>query len=997
MDRQTLGVLDRIRMPGDPDADPAAQVRIADARITVLTARLLRLESGGTEDRATYAFPNRRAEVPPFTVRTEGEATIVDTGALVLRHTPDGRGFHADNTSIELTGEPRSRWVPGMVDRHNLGGARRTVDRCRGGAALEPGLVSRSGWAVVDDSAAIVFDPADGWPVAPPDRPGRQDWYFFGHGHDYAGALGEFTRFGGAIPLVPRWVLGAWWSRYWPYSEQEVRQLVRGFRERGLPLDVFVLDMDWHTPRSWTGYSWNRELFPDPPAFLRWLHDEHLHTTLNLHPALGVQSFEDAYPAFVEAMGAALEPDAPVPFGITEPEFVRNYFELLHHPLEDEGVDFWWIDWQQGTTTDVAGLDPLPWLNHLHFVDMARRTGKRPLIFSRWGGLGSHRYPIGFSGDSFSLWPALRFQPRYTAAGANVAYAWWSHDIGGHVGIADPELYVRWLQFGALSPVLRLHSTNAPDYERLPWRFGDDVLAHARAAFELRYELIPYLYTAARTATDTGVAPVRPTAWAAPGHDDAYLARHQYLLGDAILAAPVVHPADPATGLAVADAWLPDGDWIERTTGETLSGSRWVRRVADLAHVPQYVRPGTALPLGEVAKSTTDQPANHLILCVYTGGDGEARVYEDDGESPAYVDGRFAWTDVTVRSPDASSCEVAVHGGSGPRRITLRLPFTHAPAAVTVDGSIHGGWRHEDGTTTVELADAGDVTIAVRAEGTLSARGPEHDAALRQRDLDRLGDSPVALARRGGPWVQVVDYTAPEEAAAVLGRVVVAAAEHGPPVVAQASWTLERGGAAETVASEPVEVTGDAAVLDAPWAWDGTLVPLRWSVEVTARWGDEVVAERHVSDVLVPTFAAWEIAGRRWVADPGDIDFPELTAPAVLQFRTVLEEGADAARVAATLAVAAERDVAFAYAGGGDVAVEVDGEPVTADVTGNGPMPFYTLAPRLRRTAPVRLGAGRHEVVFTCPRGDVESHDWYLWASAVDPADGSVVLDVTAV
>src|SRR5918998_1577328 len=475
MREEEAAFFERLRMPGEPRAHERAQVRAGRARFTVLTPRLLRMEyaSEGTfEDRATYAFPHRRADPPSFTVREEDGATVIDTGALVLRHTADGRAFHAGNLAVERAEPPAFRWVPGAVDRHNLRGARRTVDRVRGAASLDPGLVSRSGWALVDDTAGVVFSEGDGWVEARPDNVNYQDWYLLGHRHDYAGALAEYTRFGGAIPLVPRFVLGAWWSRYWPYGEPDVREIVAGFREHGLPLDVFVLDMDWHTPDSWTGYTWNRELFPDPEGFLAWLHGQHLHTTLNLHPALGVQPFEESYAAFAEALGADPAGGEAVPFRIGDRRFVRSYFELLHHPLEDQGVDFWWIDWQQGSRSEIAGLDPLPWLNHLHFADMARRHPRRPLVFSRWGGLGSHRYPVGFSGDSFSLWPALRFQPRYTAAGANVGYAWWSHDIGGHVGVADPELYVRWVQFGALSPVLRLHSTDDPGFERLPWRFG---------------------------------------------------------------------------------------------------------------------------------------------------------------------------------------------------------------------------------------------------------------------------------------------------------------------------------------------------------------------------------------------------------------------------------------------------------------------------------------------------------------------------------------------
>jgi hypothetical protein len=851
------------------------------------------------------------------------------------------------------------------------------------------------------------------------------------------------------VPLIPRWVLGAWWSRYWAYSEADVRSLVADFRAHDVPLDVFVLDMDWHTAHSWTGYSWNRALFPDPRGFLEWLHREGLHATLNLHPALGVQPFEDAYRAFAEGMGVDPARGEPVPFRVADRDFVRNYFELLHHPLEDEGVDFWWIDWQQGSASELPGLDPLPWLNHLHFADISRWSDRRPVVLSRWGGLGSHRYPVGFSGDSFSTWEALRFQPRYTAAGANVAYGWWSHDIGGHVGRVEPELYVRWVQFGALSPVLRLHSTNDPDFERLPWGFGEQTLALTRAAFRLRYELVPYLYTAARVAADTGLSPVRPTAWLAPEHDGAYLARYQYLLGDAILAAPVVHEADPVTGLATVDVWLPEGDWIERTTGEPFTGPRWLRLVADLARVPQFVRPGTILPLAEAAPTTSHQPADHLVLSVFPGAAGKARVYEDDGTSPAYAAGEYAWTTVTTRSPDAARCEVTVHGAEGEpvggrRRYSVRLEGTRPPVQVTVDGAAHDEWRHDapSATTVVEVSERPidrDVTIAVVADGPLSARSAEHGAAVRAADLRRLlGDDTLAgdrldaaaralpvehparaaaIALIGGPAIQVFEYTAPEEAEVVAGRVVVAAPTRGPGVRAEATWSLERAGATETVTSPAVTVEGDGVVLEAPFRWDGTLTPMRWSVEATAAWGDVVLRERHRSAVLSPGVGSWRVAladpaavrapadvmspasGLEWrlrQAAPGDIDFPQLSLPPVLSFATgaVQWDAALVAHAATTVTVAEDRDVAFEYAAGGAVWVDVDGDRVDPDVTRAGPVPFYTLSPWLRRTAPVRLSAGRHVVLFSCEKTpDMGLHDWYLSVTAVDPDTGATLMD----
>ena len=170
--------------------------------------------------------------------------------------------------------------------------------------------------------------------------------------------------------------------------------------------------------------------------------------------------------------------EAPITFDITDPAFVEAYLGILHRRLEDQGVDFWWIDWQSGPHSRVPGIDPLWMLNHFHFLDSGR-DGRRPLVLSRYAGPGSHRYPVGFSGDTVISWESLDFQPEFTATASNIGYGWWSHDIGGHFGgVRDDELTTRWVQYGVFSPILRLHSSNNPFLVKEPWAFG----AEARAA-----------------------------------------------------------------------------------------------------------------------------------------------------------------------------------------------------------------------------------------------------------------------------------------------------------------------------------------------------------------------------------------------------------------------------------------------------------------------------------------------------------------------------------
>ena len=258
---ETSEFFQRVQLPGNPHAHPESVVVRGQVRFTVLTPRLLRLEWSPTEeftDFATFAFPNRYADAStPFTVQQEDEQLLIETGALTLSYHLGSGAFTSENLSItfRVGGETRT-WRPGQMNPGNLGGTRRTLDMTGGEVPLEPGLVSRDGWALFDDSAGVVLQPNDGWVSARPPQ-SEQDWYFFGYGHDYADAMAEYTQFGGNVPLIPRYVLGIWWSRFWPYSDKDLAQLVTDFADHDLPLDVLVVDMDWHLPPHWTGYTWN--------------------------------------------------------------------------------------------------------------------------------------------------------------------------------------------------------------------------------------------------------------------------------------------------------------------------------------------------------------------------------------------------------------------------------------------------------------------------------------------------------------------------------------------------------------------------------------------------------------------------------------------------------------------------------------------------------------------------------------------------------------------
>ncbi len=761
----------------DPVADPHAIVTVGHARFTVLTPKLIRMEwaaDGKFEDRASMVFLNRKLTVPEFTHETtpNGDRTLIKTNALTLVYAPgnsDGR-FAAKNLSITfiLNGKVVV-WKPGMEDTGNLLGTTRTLDRILGSdVKLEPGLISRDGWTVVDDSTRQLFDSADfsftqgkrsPWPwVVVRAAVDRQDWYFFGYGHDYKRALYDFTRVAGKIPLPPRFAFGAWWSRYWSYTDQEFNELIRGFRQHDTPLDVLVIDMDWHPTFNevagndkqdasghrlgWTGYSWNKLLFPDPDQFLAGVREEGLKATVNLHPAGGVQPWEDRYPQMARAMSIDPETKQYLPFDITDKKFATNYMDIMIHPLERQGIDFFWLDWQQEDTTKIPELNPTWWLNYVFFTDQ-EREGKRALLFHRWGGLGNHRYQIGFSGDTISVWDSLAFQPYFTATAANVGYAYWSHDIGGHVpGVIEPELYLRWIQWGIFSPILRTHTTKNPDAERRIWAYAEPYADLMRLSFERRYAMQPYIYTEARRTYDTGLAFLHPLYYDWPEASEAYNAKDEYMFGDSILADPVTQPVSKDSQLAKISVWLPAGNWIEWDTGASFQGPTTVNRRFSIGQIPLYVRRGGIIPMQPTMSYTGEKPVNPLILTVFPLKEGqvsEYHLYEDENDTPGYQHGEGAWTPIraaldsggTVLTLTIAPAEGQYKGMPVERAYEVRLPGSWPPSSVNVNGESIAystkvgapGWHFEGdtlttviGTRSFPVGEAVTVTVRIKPE-----------------------------------------------------------------------------------------------------------------------------------------------------------------------------------------------------------------------------------------------------------------------------------------
>lgn len=623
--------------------NPLSVFQFDGIRFTLLTQRMLRIEissSNQFEDSPSQIFWYRNQPLPEVSIEYTENNLHIETDFFSLSYQKSLKIFQKKNPlfTIKHSGQtihldsPNPSVFPGTA---------RTLDKTNGSIEIQPGILARSGWCFINDTNSLVFD-REGWLNPRSAQKGYRDLYLLVSGKDYKSALRDYQLISGRPPLLPRAFLGNWWSRYWEYSQEEIKQLVKRFSEEKIPLSVFIIDMDWHITKTgnnctgWTGFSWNRDLFPNPEKLIQWLHDHNLMISLNLHPAEGIHPHEDQYPSAAEKMGIDPEKQAPISFDSADPKFTRVYFEQVLHPLENQGVDFWWIDWQQGTKSTMRNLDPLWWLNHLHFYDLGRSEAKRPIIFSRWGGGGNHRYPIGFSGDTISSWESLSYQPFFTSTAANIAYGWWSHDIGGHMdGVEDGELYTRWVQFGVLSPIFRLHCTKNEFVDRSPWAFGQEILRITKQAMQFRHALVPYLYTMAQLNEETGMPLITPLYYDWPNEKSAYAMKNQYMFGTSMMAAPITAPLDPDLNLARKVIWMPPGIWFNFFTGEQKFGPQMVTEYFALDEIPLFVKAGAILPLqGDVTGNGCSNPEN-IELMVFPGN-GSFEMYEDDGATQKY-------------------------------------------------------------------------------------------------------------------------------------------------------------------------------------------------------------------------------------------------------------------------------------------------------------------------------------------------------------------------
>ena len=576
--------------------------------------------------------------------RTAGE-TSIETPAGRLRMRADGRfelqshagqdvvrsgqiTAGADGLVLALTHDPDDRFYGAGNESENHAGDLTHPSGTQvvaNGVTRIPFLWSPRGYGVLiaNNESGISWADAGGtltWQV-----PGPYLDLYLSVAPDGYGLLNAYSRLTGRAPIPPRWTFGYMQSR-WGYADAaDVQDKWHQFRDRQIPVDAFIYDYDWFN----NDWEFNPKTFP--AGSLAAMKALHLHFVGIRKPRVnGVNlDFAKSQGWFVSApFGTDLRFDIPA---------ARFWWWSYQVPLVQAGVDGWWNDEAEQSYDEFFQMAQTEW------DGWRAMSPRRVWSISRAFAPGMQRFGAAvWSGDIDSTWAAFANQPGTLLNFSLAGMPYVSHDTGGFQSTPTPELYARWMEEAVFVPVMRAHGThNSP---RWPWAFGDDVLAATKKAIELRYRLIPYLYTCAAETARTGAPIMRPLFLEFPQDDKTFNLRDEWLVGDRLLAAPVL-----AQG-GTRSVYLPAGQWYDFNTGAAVAGGQTLSRQVPLDVIPAYVRAGTILPLGPVLQYADQAPEDPLEVRVYPGADAKFSLYEDGGDDYDYLAGKsseipFSWDD----------------------------------------------------------------------------------------------------------------------------------------------------------------------------------------------------------------------------------------------------------------------------------------------------------------------------------------------------------------
>lgn len=629
---------------------PEAIIRGQKYRFTVLTERLIRLEyspTGVFNDFATQFASFRDFDVPKFSKKEDNSYLELETNYFKLYYSKEepfyGGSFNpTKNLKVSLKNSD-VLWHYGHPEAKNYYGSNISAEVSKNENPCNRGLFSLDGFVSFDDSSSLRINQ---FGSVEPFIKDNVDIYLFMYNKDFGLCVTDYFKLTGMPSLIPRYALGNWWCRDKVYTSDDVMELANNFEKNNIPLSVFLFDKDWHIRNSGayrdleTGYTFNRELIPDPQGLINALHMKGIRVGLSINPKDGIYPHEENYQRIKDAL--EYKSEGIIAIDPLNPKLLDVLLKFVLSPLEDLGIDFFWND-----TKDIKDLDRLWILNHYMFNNLSRNPAKRGMILARNALKAAHRYPVLYSGESKVSWENFMSIPFFNLSASNIGSCWWSHDIGGYIdGIEDPELYIRSVQLGVFSPILRFHSAGGKYYKREPWRWDTKTASIVGSYLRLRHRLTSYLYTEAYKYYKTGSMIFQPLYYYLPKVYDDNLYRNEYFFGSELLVAPIVNKKDVVMNRTIHRFYLPDGMWYEFTTGKKYVGNKKYISFYKEEDYPIFARRGSIIPLSNKSNVNNTSNPTDIEIHVFPGQNNTYRLYEDDGISSLYKEGFYLITEI---------------------------------------------------------------------------------------------------------------------------------------------------------------------------------------------------------------------------------------------------------------------------------------------------------------------------------------------------------------
>lgn len=612
-------------------------------RITILSERLIRFEyseNGLFLDDATQFAINRDFQKAPIEVSEDSKYLVVASKYFTFQYTKEAK-FYASklfpdsNLRVKLNGSDKI-WYPNHPEARNFkSNAFSIEDNIK--VSLDKGLYSTDGFVCIDDSKGIIINGKD---TLKKRVDGNQDLYVFMYKRDFAGCLKDYFKLTGNPPLIPKYALGICWNRDRVYSSENVISLVNLFDKYDIPISSFLLSEYWHIKDeknmylNKSGYTFSDKLFPDVKNFISLLHQKNIKLGINFDPSEGVRNAESAYQFFLEKYPS--ETFETIPFKIFEEDFLNIFKSKILSPLKDLDIDFLWLDYKQ----DKQYLSALNYyVNEINF-------SKRNFVFTRNFGFGSHRYPVLYSGETKVSWDTLNYLPSYNSGASNYGLSWWSHDVGGFKdGTEDDELYVRYNQFSVFNPIFRFSAKSGPYYKREPWLWDIKTMNIVKDYCDLRYRLIPYIYSEGYKYHTVGMPLVQPLYYLTPGIYDEPIYKNEYYFGSEFLISAITKPMNTLISRSIEKIFLPIGTWYEFKTGKKFIGNKRYVTFYKEEDYPIFVKAGGIIPLTVLTKEKNDlSNPKTLEINIFPGKSNTYKFYEDDGETMDYKNGDYLLT-----------------------------------------------------------------------------------------------------------------------------------------------------------------------------------------------------------------------------------------------------------------------------------------------------------------------------------------------------------------